>query len=232
MIFGHQTDDHSKVTDDQLPSGSPMSNSFIVGAQPVDQTTSIPSAPTADSIDNDVTPSVLEQAHPTHAITDDDSFEAVGLSDESAPSAKSMPAPSEPAKTEASAPEPEEAETEEKAEVEHDEHEAENKDEHEDTDKKDGTSEVADITSTPHADLLVLKQQALNDLGPLVNQLEQTAEERFRTTMMMIQSTDNQDLIKEAYAAAQEIENEKVRAQALLDVVNEINYFTQKSEQQ
>ena len=83
--------------------------------------------------------------------------------------------------------------------------------------------------NVPNADLLVLKQQALSDLGPLVSQLDQTPEERFRTTMMMLQSTDNQSLIKEAYAAAQAIPDEKIRAQALLDVINEINYFTQQS---
>ena len=46
--------------------------------------------------------------------------------------------------------------------------------------------------------------------------------------MMMIQASDNQDLLKDAYEAAQQIEDEKTRAQALLDVVNEINYFTQQ----
>lgn len=77
-------------------------------------------------------------------------------------------------------------------------------------------------------ELLSLKQQALSELTPLVDHLEQTPEEKFRTTMMMIQSTDNQALIKEAYAAAQAIPDEKARAQALLDVINEINYFTQQ----
>jgi hypothetical protein len=94
----------------------------------------------------------------------------------------------------------------------------------------DTPAESAD--SNPHAaagtdDLLTLKQQALTQLSPLVSQLDQTPEEKFRTTMMMIQSTDNQALIKEAYDAAQQIPDEKARAQALLDVVNEINYFTQ-----
>jgi hypothetical protein len=45
--------------------------------------------------------------------------------------------------------------------------------------------------------------------------------------MMLIQATDNASLVKEAYAAANQITDEKARAQALLDVVNEINYFTQ-----
>lgn len=76
-------------------------------------------------------------------------------------------------------------------------------------------------------DLLDLKQQALQHLSPLVNHLDQSAEERFRTTMMMIQASDDQSLIKSAFEAAQQIEDEKARAQALLDVINEINYFTQ-----
>ena len=75
-------------------------------------------------------------------------------------------------------------------------------------------------------ELFELKQQALAQLSPLVDQLDQTPEEKFRTKMMMIQSTDDQSLIKEAYEAAQQITDEKVRAQALLDVINEINYFT------
>jgi hypothetical protein len=75
--------------------------------------------------------------------------------------------------------------------------------------------------------LLTIKQQALQQLSPLVSHLDQTPEEKFKTTMMMIQASDNQDLLKDAYEAAQGIPDEKVRAQALLDVVNEINYFTQ-----
>jgi hypothetical protein len=76
-------------------------------------------------------------------------------------------------------------------------------------------------------DLLSLKQHALQQLSPLLSHLDQTPEEKFRTTMMMIQTTDNQDLIKTAYDAAQNITDDKVKAQALLDVINEINYFTQ-----
>lgn len=91
-----------------------------------------------------------------------------------------------------------------------------------------GSTPAMPVLTQDHADdLLTLKQQALNDLSPLVDHLDQSPEEKFRTTMMMIQSTDNQALLKEAYAAAQAITDDKVRAQALLDVVNEINYFTQ-----
>jgi hypothetical protein len=76
-------------------------------------------------------------------------------------------------------------------------------------------------------ELLSIKQEALQELSPLVSHLEQSPEEKFKTTMMMIQASDDQSLVKEAYAAAKQIPDEKARAQALLDIVNEINYFTQ-----
>ncbi|HUD08142.1 MAG TPA: hypothetical protein VMQ52_03625 [Candidatus Saccharimonadales bacterium] len=79
-------------------------------------------------------------------------------------------------------------------------------------------------------DLIAIKQQALQQLNPLLQHLDQTPEEKFRTTMMMIQGADNKSLIPDAYQAAQQITDDKVRAQALLDVVNEINYFSQQKD--
>lgn len=92
------------------------------------------------------------------------------------------------------------------------------------------TPEIADRIAANGStdDLLGIKQDALQELTPLVGHLEQTAEEKFRTTMMMIQATDDHSLIKQAYESAKQITDEKARAQALLDVVNEINYFTQQ----
>lgn len=92
------------------------------------------------------------------------------------------------------------------------------------------TEEDSDNTPAPSGELIDLKQEALQSLSPLVEKLDQTPEERFRTTMMMIQATDDSSKIRSAYEAAQKIEDEKVRAQALLDVVNEINYFTQQEQ--
>ncbi|MDB5163803.1 MAG: hypothetical protein JWS12_421 [Candidatus Saccharibacteria bacterium] len=95
----------------------------------------------------------------------------------------------------------------------------------------DHTGSSEDILNhTDTDDLLNIKQQALQQLSPLVDHLDQSPEEKFRTTMMMIQASDNQDLIKVAYQAAGEIKDEKARAQALLDIVNEINYFTQQAQ--
>jgi len=91
----------------------------------------------------------------------------------------------------------------------------------------DTTAPVTPPKKDDMTDLLDLKQKALHDLSPLVNQLEQTPEEKFRTTMMMIQASDDKTLLPQAYKLAQEIKDEKVKAQSLLDVINEINYFTQ-----
>lgn len=84
-------------------------------------------------------------------------------------------------------------------------------------------------TSSGSSDLAEIKKKALDELSPLVGKLDQTPEEKYKTIMMVIQASDNQDLINTAYDAAQQITDEKIRAEALLNIVNEINYFTQKS---
>ncbi len=77
--------------------------------------------------------------------------------------------------------------------------------------------------------LLAIKQQALAQLSPLVDKLDQTPEEKFRLTMTMIQASDDHSLIETAYEAAQKITDEKIRAESLLSIVNEVNYFSQKA---
>lgn len=95
--------------------------------------------------------------------------------------------------------------------------------------KPEETRGGAPVDTDPEiSQLLDLKQNALQQLAPLFDKLDQSPEERFRTSMMMIQASDNQSLLPAAYEAAQQIEDEKAKAQALLDVVNEINYFTQQ----
>jgi hypothetical protein len=83
------------------------------------------------------------------------------------------------------------------------------------------------LTPTSEDELLKMKQKALQSLAPLVDHLDQPPEEKFKTTMMLLQASDNAELVKDAFDAANLIKEDKVRAQALLDVVNEINYFTQ-----
>lgn len=80
-----------------------------------------------------------------------------------------------------------------------------------------------------HQQLAGMKQHALDHLEPLVEHLEQSAEEEFKTTMMMIQSNDNHTLLEKALDAAKRITDDKQRAEALLDIINEINYFASQN---
>lgn len=81
---------------------------------------------------------------------------------------------------------------------------------------------------TSNGDLDGLKASALEELRPLVGKLNLPADERFDTLLLIIRSTDDQSLLDEAHAAAKEIKDDTRRAQALLDVIKEIDYFSSK----
>jgi hypothetical protein len=101
-------------------------------------------------------------------------------------------------------------------------------DDHVDTPDNGADPAPVDMPTPAHSnDLIDIKQDALGKLSPLIGHLDQAPDEKFRTLMMMIQASDDQSLIQQAYDTALEITDEKTRAQALLDIVNEINYFTQ-----
>jgi len=71
-----------------------------------------------------------------------------------------------------------------------------------------------------------VKQQAITELRPLVDKLNLPAEERFDTYLLLIRSTDDKSLIAPAHEAAKEIADETRRAQALLDVIKEIDFLS------
>ncbi len=72
-----------------------------------------------------------------------------------------------------------------------------------------------------------LKKTALEELRPLVGKLNLPPEEKFDTLLLIIRSTDDQSLLDPAHEAAKAITDENKRAQALLDVIKEIDYFSQ-----
>lgn len=75
-------------------------------------------------------------------------------------------------------------------------------------------------------DLDSIKKDALEELRPLIGKVDLPAEEKFNTYLMLIRSTDDKTLIGPAHEAAQEITDEKTRAEALLDIIKEIDYFS------
>lgn len=75
-------------------------------------------------------------------------------------------------------------------------------------------------------DLEAIKQDALSELRPLVDKLDVSPEEKFDTYLLLLRSTDDQALIAPAHDAAKNITDEARRAQALLDVIKEIDYLS------
>jgi hypothetical protein len=71
-----------------------------------------------------------------------------------------------------------------------------------------------------------IKHDALNELRPLVDKLNVSPEEKFDTYLLLIRSTDDVALIAPAHDAAQGITDEARRAQALLDIIKEIDYLS------
>jgi len=77
------------------------------------------------------------------------------------------------------------------------------------------------------ADLDTVKQEALQELRPLVDKLNVSPEEKFDTYLLLLRSTDDKALIEPAHEAAKGIVDEARRAQALLDIIKEIDFLTQ-----
>lgn len=103
------------------------------------------------------------------------------------------------------------------------------------THAKGGHAKAAKEADTPtpapntgDSELDGLKASALEELRPLVGKLNLPAEERFDTLLLIIRSTDDQSLLAQAHEAAKEITDDGRRAQALLDVIKEIDYFSSK----
>lgn len=82
------------------------------------------------------------------------------------------------------------------------------------------------VSSSTDGDLDVIKKDALTELRPLVDKLDLEPEEKFDTYLLLIRSTDDKELIAPAHEAAKNIPDEAKRAQALLDVIKEIDFLS------
>ena len=80
--------------------------------------------------------------------------------------------------------------------------------------------------SAASSDLDAIKKDALSELRPLVDKLNVAPEEKFDTYLLLIRSTDDKSLIGPAHDAARSIIDEGRRAQALLDIIKEIDYLS------
>lgn len=76
------------------------------------------------------------------------------------------------------------------------------------------------------SNLDAIKQEALGELRPLVDKLDVSPEEKFDTYLLLLRSTDDRELIAPAHEAAKNITDEARRAQALLDIIKEIDFLS------
>lgn len=85
---------------------------------------------------------------------------------------------------------------------------------------------AAPVASAADGDLASVKQDAIVELRPLVDKLNLAPEEKFDTLLLLIRSTDDKSLIGPAHEAAKAITDETKKAQALLDIIKEIDFLS------
>ncbi len=83
--------------------------------------------------------------------------------------------------------------------------------------------------SSSTTDLESVKGAAIQELRPLIGKLVLPADEKFDTYLLLIRSTDDETLIPPAHETAKQIEDEGRRAMALLDIIKEIDYLTNRT---
>ncbi len=92
-------------------------------------------------------------------------------------------------------------------------------------------STATPVLSTAPSELDSVKLDAINELRPLVDKLSLAPEEKFDTYLLLIRSTDDKTLIAPAHEAAKSIADETRRAQALLDIIKEIDFLNGSQQQ-
>ena len=73
-----------------------------------------------------------------------------------------------------------------------------------------------------------IKSLAISELRPLIGKLNASPEDKFDTILLLIRTTDDSSLIPMAYETARTITDDTRRAQALLDVIKEVDYNKSK----
>ena len=87
-------------------------------------------------------------------------------------------------------------------------------------------SQVQRTTTVSNLDSI--KNLAISELRPLIGKLNASPEDKFDTILLLIRTTDDSSLIPMAYETARAIADDTRRAQALLDVIKEVDYFKSK----
>ena len=91
------------------------------------------------------------------------------------------------------------------------------------------TNEPLPEEETLDVSLLDVKNEAIEELMPILDHLKTDPEEKFNAYLLLLRSTDNKDLVKPALSMAKQITDEEKRASALLDIIKEIDYLSKEA---
>lgn len=75
-----------------------------------------------------------------------------------------------------------------------------------------------------------LKRETIAELRPLVDKLNIDPADKFDALLLMIRTTDDGSLLVDAHKTAMQIADDSRRAQALLDVIKEIDFFSSRQQ--
>lgn len=91
----------------------------------------------------------------------------------------------------------------------------------------DLSSMMPPVPPTPaNSNLDSIRKDALLELKPLIGKLDLAPEEKFDIYLLLLRSTDDTTLIAPAHEAAKNIADEGKRAEALLDIIKEIDFLS------
>lgn len=97
-------------------------------------------------------------------------------------------------------------------------------------DKSQASAMAPTMPTTPTAPvdpaLDGIKKNALSELRPLVDKLNVSNEEKFDTYLLLLRSTDDKSLLGPAHEAAKGITDEARRANALLEIIKEVDFLS------
>lgn len=88
------------------------------------------------------------------------------------------------------------------------------------------TNSNKDGSATSSPELEAAKQKAMQALVPLIDHLQGVdPETKFDISLKAMRFTDNKDLVNTVLDAAMAIRDESSKAEALVELINEINYL-------
>ena len=86
-------------------------------------------------------------------------------------------------------------------------------------------AEAKPATAELGGDLAKVRESALQELIPLMDKVDISASEKFDIYTEVIENTKDKSIVEKAFEAARGIEDEKVKAESLLKLVQMIDSF-------